>query len=344
MTMNVQIYKRLGRFCLDAAFQAHGVLGLLGPSGSGKSKTLQCIAGIEKPDSGRIAIGDRVFFDAACQVNMKVQDRRVGYLFQHYALFPNMTVADNIACGIRRRTSRKERQAAVASMITRLHLEGLEEHKPAQLSGGQQQRVALARILVSEPDILLLDEPFSALDVSLKEQVMTELTDVLRQFHKDVIIVTHNYEEAYRLCSSIAVLCGGQVDVIGRRDDVFAQPYSRTAASLMGCRNIAAARKTGLRTVFVPAWGHEFTVAHPVGDGLCAVGIREHSFSPKAGENAYAVSVAEETRLPAGQLVSFRYIGQDDSAPPLIRRMEHSEGGRTSVLGVRPEDILLLYR
>ena len=139
--------------------------------------------------------------------------------------------------------------------------------------------MALARILVNEPDILLLDEPFSALDAGLKEQVMAELTDVLRQFDKDVVVVTHSYEEAYRLCRTIAVLHDGSIDVIGERDAVFSQPQSKTAASLMGCRNIVPAWKTGRRTVFVPSWNCEFAAACDVKDELCAVGIRERSFS-----------------------------------------------------------------
>lgn len=344
MTIDVQFYKQLGRFCLDVEFQSDGVLGVLGPSGSGKSKTLQCIAGIERPDRGRIAVGNRLFFDGDGRVNLAVQERRVGYLFQHYALFPNMTAAENIACGIRRHISRGERQAVVAAMMERLRLTGLEDHKPSQLSGGQQQRVALARILVNEPDILLLDEPFSALDSGLKEQVMAELTDVLRQFDKDVVVVTHSYEEAYRLCRTVAVLNDGKIDVIGERDAVFAQPQSKTAASLMGCRNIAPAQKTGRRTVFVPSWNREFTAACDVKDGVCAVGIRERSFSPAVPVNSYAVSITEEIQLPFGTLIAFRYDGQGLDVPPLVRLAERDEGANAALLGVRPEDILLLYR
>ena len=198
--------------------------------------------------------------------------------------------------------------------------------------------------MVNEPDILLLDEPFSALDDALKEQVMAELTGVLRQFGKDVIVVTHSYEEAYRLCSTIAVLHDGRIDVIGERDAVFSQPQSKTAASLMGCRNIAPARKTGRRTVFVPSWNCEFTAACDVKDELCAIGIRERSFSPAVPVNSHAVSIAEETKLPFGTLVAFRCDGQRTDAPPLVWLAEGGEGVRAGALGVRPEDILLLYR
>ena len=170
---------------------------------------------------------------------------------------------------------------------------------------------------------------------------MAELTGVLRQFDKDVVVVTHSYEEAYRLCRTIAVLHDGRIDIIGERDAVFAQPQSKTAASLMGCRNIAPARKTGRRTVFVPSWNCEFTAACDVKDELCAVGIRERSFSPAVPVNSHAVSITEETKLPFGTLVAFRCDGQRPDAPPLVWL---AEGGRADTLGVRPEDILLLYR
>ena len=247
MSLKTAIQKTWGSFQLQVAFQTHGgVLGLLGASGCGKSKTLQCITGIERPDAGHISLDGRVFFDSSQHINMAVQKRRVGYLFQHYALFPNMTVAENIACGIRQSVSEQERKEKMYTMMERMRLTGLEKQKPSQLSGGQQQRVALARILVNEPDILLLDEPFSALDSYLKEQVMTELKELLRQFQKDSIIVTHSRDEAYQLCDSIAVLHNGQLEVIGKTADVFAQPQTRAAAVLTGCKNIAAAKKLGI--------------------------------------------------------------------------------------------------
>ncbi len=343
MTLFADMEKRLGEFYLSVSLSASGVTGILGPSGSGKTKMLQCIAGIERPDRGHIAVNGRVFFDGKKRVNMAVQERRVGYLFQHYALFPHMTVAENIACGIRGAVGKKERRTVVADMMERFGLTGLERRKPAQISGGQQQRTALARILVGDPDVLLLDEPFSALDASLKEQVMTELSDLLAQFRKDVVIVTHSYEEAYRLCSSVAVLCSGRVETFGRTGDVFAQPRSRTAAALMGCANIVAAEKRGLRRVYVPAWHREFTVAADVGDGLQAVGIREHSFRPGARENHADVTVVKTVSLPFDCRVYFRYNGQSEDSPNVSLRME-KDGGDISGIGVSPEDILLLYR
>lgn len=346
MSLHVDIEKTLGAFHLDISFKTKGgVLGLLGASGCGKSKTLQCITGIERPDAGRIALGDRVFFDSEQGINVPVQERRVGYLFQHYALFPNMTVDENIACGVRGHVAKAERAKRVRDMMARLRLDGLGRQKPAQLSGGQQQRVALARIMVNEPDILLLDEPFSALDSYLKDQVMGELSQLIRGFHKDVIVVTHSRDEAYQLCDTIVILEQGKLEVMGATNDVFSQPQTRAAAILMGCRNIAVAEKRGRREVYVPAWGVTLTTGHDVGDTLQAVGIRSHSFDAGLTSNRYAVQVVEEVEQPFEWVVKFRYAGQAAQAEPLWQRIAKSDyHGAPAALGVRPDEILLLYR
>ena len=164
-------------------------------------------------------------------------------------------------------------------MMERMRLTGLEKQKPAELSGGQQQRVALARILVNEPDILLLDEPFSALDSYLKEQVITELKALLAEFPKDVILVTHSRDEAYQLCDSVAVLDAGRVSAVGPTKELFANPQSKAAAILTGCKNIVGARKNGPESVFIPDWQVTLhTEGRLVGDDLCAIGIRAHAF------------------------------------------------------------------
>lgn len=184
--IDISAYKDWGSFTLDVNLHHRGgVLGILGASGCGKSKTLQCVAGIERPDDGHIAVGTRTLFDRKQGIDVPVAQRRVGYLFQHYALFPNMTVEENIRCGVRQASTKDVARQQVRSMMERMGLTGLEKQKPAELSGGQQQRVALARILVNEPDILLLDEPFSALDSFLKEKVITELKSLLAEFPKE---------------------------------------------------------------------------------------------------------------------------------------------------------------
>ena len=198
MSLLVDIKKDFGRFRLDAAFETDSgsVMGLLGASGCGKSVTLKCVAGIEKPDEGRIVLDGRVLFDSVKRIDLTPQQRRVGYLFQNYALFPNMTLAQNIAVGVRDRAKRKE---TVARLVKAFYLEGSEGKYPRQLSGGQQQRTALARILASEPEALLLDEPFSALDSYLKWQVELELAELLDTFPGPVLFVTHDRDEVHRL-------------------------------------------------------------------------------------------------------------------------------------------------
>ena len=164
MSLYVDIEKHLPGFHLRTSFEAgNEILSILGASGCGKSLTLKCIAGIETPDRGRIVLDGRVLFDSQKRINLPVRDRKIGYLFQTYALFPHMTVRENIACGL---TSRD--RSFVGSWVEKFYLSGLEDHYPSQLSGGQQQRTALARMLASRPSLIMLDEPFSALDDYLK--------------------------------------------------------------------------------------------------------------------------------------------------------------------------------
>ena len=191
-SLKVNVQKELKEFDLDVNFELKkGCLGILGPSGCGKSMTLKSIAGIVDPDKGVVSLNadeETIYFDSNKKINLKPQKRNVGYLFQNYALFPNMTVEENVACGL----SKDDDKKIVSDMIKRFHLEGLEKRYPRQLSGGQQQRVALARILAYGPDVILLDEPFSAMDTFLKEQLRIELANLLKGFNGFSIMVTHN--------------------------------------------------------------------------------------------------------------------------------------------------------
>ena len=229
MALFVDIQKRLGSFDLCMKFEMKNeVLALLGDSGSGKSMTLKCIAGIEKPDRGRIILDGRVLFDSEKHINLKPQKRGVGYLFQQYALFPNMTVQQNIACGLNgasRRSgkdlAKEEKEKMIRDIIDMMHLNGLEEKKAMQISGGEQQRVALARILVNHPDALLLDEPFSALDASLRKNLVRETYNLMKDYGKSVIFVTHDQKEAFRLSESVALIERGKITRSGSRDEIF---------------------------------------------------------------------------------------------------------------------------
>lgn len=197
--LEVQIYKKLAEFDLDISFQVNdNILGLMGASGSGKSMTLKCIAGIEMPDQGRIVLNNRVLFDSEKKINVPIQKRNVGYMFQSYALFPNMNVYENISVGLRARKV-KDVDIVVQKVMQQFRIFELASRYPKQLSGGQRQRVALARLMAYEPDVLLLDEPFSALDEDLKKNLLQELKSEL-QISKPVIFVSHDKEEVNYLC------------------------------------------------------------------------------------------------------------------------------------------------
>lgn len=197
--LEVQIYKKLAEFDLDISFQVDdNILGLMGASGSGKSMTLKCIAGIEMPDQGRIVLNGRVLFDSEKKINVPIQKRNVGYMFQSYALFPNMNVYENISVGLRARKV-KDVDIVAQKVMQQFRIFELASRYPKQLSGGQRQRVALARLMAYEPDVLLLDEPFSALDEDLKKDLLQELKSEL-QISKPVIFVSHDKEEVNYLC------------------------------------------------------------------------------------------------------------------------------------------------
>lgn len=206
MSISVDIEKNLGSFHLRVAFEAENeTMALLGASGCGKSMTLRCIAGIVRPDRGRIVLNGRTLFDSEQHIDLPPQQRGVGYLFQQYALFPHMTVEKNVCAGTREGT-RAERKAAAQRILRTLGLEKLAQRLPANLSGGQQQRVALARILVGKPEILLLDEPFSALDYQTRLAVSGDIAQIIRREHKTALLVTHDISEAISLSDRIVVL------------------------------------------------------------------------------------------------------------------------------------------
>jgi len=227
--LTVDIQKKLGAFSLNVSFNAaDGVTGILGASGCGKSMTLRCIAGIEKPDQGRITLDDAVLFDSEQGINLKPQERKVGYLFQNYALFPNMTVEKNILCGLYHEKDKAERKRMLDDTIHLLKLEGLEKHLPSQLSGGQQQRVALARILVNKPRLLMLDEPFSALDSHLRGQLRIQMKKLLEHYGGPTLMVTHNSDEACDLCGQIALMDAGAILTLRPTKELFREKVTVT--------------------------------------------------------------------------------------------------------------------
>ncbi len=209
--LKVKIKKQLDNITLDVDFETNdSVLGLIGASGSGKSMTLKCIAGIEKPDSGFISIDDRVLFDSVKRINLRPKDRKIGYLFQNYALFPQMTLKKNVLVSVNKKYNKEEKLIKVDEILDLLNIKEIENKLPSEISGGQQQRVAFARIIVNEPDFLLLDEPFSSLDAFLKWNLAKELKSIVEKLGRKAIFVTHNINELYYLCKNAIVLDKGR--------------------------------------------------------------------------------------------------------------------------------------
>lgn len=346
MSLFVEIRKRLSDFVLDARFETDDpVTGLLGASGCGKSMTLKCIAGVETPDEGRIVLDGETLFDSERGINLPPQKRGVGYLFQHYALFPHMTVEKNILCGLHGEKDKAVRRQRLREMVAMLQLEGLEKHRPAELSGGQAQRAALARMLVNKPRLLLLDEPFSALDSHLRDQLQPQFLSLLRSYGRQAVLVTHSRDEAYHLCSHLCVMDGGRILRTGGTKEVFADPGSEPAARLTGCKNIARAVKAGEYEVDVPEWGIRLTAAKPVPDDIRAVGLRAHYFHPRAAANRFAVRLDSELEEPFEWILLFRYEGQDAASPALWWRMpkDKKPSAMPEALGIALENVLLLH-
>jgi molybdate transport system ATP-binding protein len=276
MSLIIDIEKKLPSFTLKTKFNEDGkILGFLGASGSGKSMSLRCIAGLETPTTGKIILNNKILFDSEKEINLPPQKRKVGFLFQNYALFPNMTVTENIEIGLGNK-NKKEKKHLSGSYIKRLALNGLENRYPCELSGGQQQRVALARALVTDPDILLLDEPFSALDHHLRSDIEKELLSILKDYKGDVIFVTHNIEEAFRVCDNIVTYDKGRSLSKRNIKDLFKKPGSLVEAKLTGCKNISTCRKTGPNTIYADSWGYELSFENQISSNVTYIGIRSH--------------------------------------------------------------------
>ena len=314
--------------------------------------TLKCIAGIEKPDEGRIVLNGRVLYDSAKGINLPPQKRNVGYLFQNYALFPNMTVEANIAAGLT--GTKEEKRAAVKRMIKRFKLEGLEKRYPSQLSGGQQQRTALARILIYEPDVIMLDEPFSALDFYLKEQMQFQVKEVLRSYGGDTLLVTHSRDEVYRFCEHSLILDRGKAVMHGATKDIFRRPDNVTAARLTGCKNISRIKKLDGRRILALDWGICLETAEDVGEDIRFAGIRAHQFYPaRGGCNEFACRWASTLKQPFEWDILLQpdgVSGSEEEESILWWKVDYSRSdilekqkpGDVMVIGVDPRDVLLL--
>ena len=352
MAIQVNIDKNFKGFSLKSVFESNtSATGILGASGSGKSMTLRCIAGIETPDRGKIVINGRTVFDSEKKINLKPQERRIGYLFQNYALFPTMTVTENIGIAMKKSGDAKKKE--IDRLLEQFALQNLGDRMPNELSGGQQQRVALARILASEPQMLLLDEPFSALDSFLKEQLLEDMIRQLSDYAGDVIMVSHSRDEIYQFCDRLLILDQGRVIVTGDTKDIFDQPGYREAARLTGCKNITEAIKIAENSIEVPHWHCTLEMDETVADDIHAVGIRAHYIDvltekPENMKNVIGVTVENVSELPFEWYCFFRVPNGERIWWKVAKVGEHGaakylpQKGAHVYLHMPPQSIILL--
>lgn len=349
MASEIDIEKNYPGFTLKVSCKISGSsMGILGSSGSGKTMTLRCIAGIEQPDRGRIVVNGRTLFDSEKGINLKPQERRIGYLFQNYALFPTMTVEENIGCGFREK-DKAGKDAMVREYIKRYQLEGLERRRPSQLSGGQQQRVALARMMMGKPDMILLDEPFSALDGPTKELLQKDMQDFLKEYTGDMLLVTHNRDEAFKFCQELMLISKGKTLVCGETREVFRSPLYLEAAQITGCKNFSRIRKTGDFCGEAVDWGIFLETEEKIPKDAAYVGIRGHWLVPvdTCGKNSMKIQVVEyiETTFEHQYLV--KNVEKEDASSlwwmrPKSGFLEKKEANLPKSLYLPPEHLMFL--
>lgn len=304
---------------------AGSLVAILGRSGSGKTTLLRMAAGLEPVDAGRIEVQGRTVADASSGAFLAPEKRKVGLLFQEHALFPHLSVARNIAFGLRA-LDEGQRRSRVQELLERIDLTGHEDRNPHTLSGGQQQRVALARALATEPELLLMDEPFSSLDPTLGRQLRDEVRAILRNAGTAAMLVTHDAEHAMHFADRIALMDAGRLLQVGSPREVFEQPVSPTAARLTGPCNVIDAHlgPNGFETTFgtFPRGSRHATLA----DGPCQIGLRPHDLvaTPTASSGRPTITTAcfvgshwdlEATSPTADRLVLRSHRPLDEGTP-----------------------------
>lgn len=353
MSLYVDIEKNFRDFSLRVKLtDASSSMGILGASGSGKSMTLRCIAGIETPDKGKIIINGKTVFDSEKGINEKSQKRKAGYLFQNYALFPTMTVEKNIGCGFRGKKGERDRK--VAEYIRRYHLEGLEKRYPHQLSGGQQQRAALARMMIGEPDVILLDEPFSALDSYLKDVLQRDMKEFLKDYKGDMVLVTHSREEAFQFCRELTLLKDGRILISGETKSIFDEPGSVEAARLTGCKNITEIQRLDSHHIYAKDWKMTLRTEKEVLPCHTHAAVRGHwlveekciSSYINREENIFSVETVEEAETPFEEQYLIRRQGGTEVSPIWLMRAKKGTDSHEKSVPCRvyfpPEKIMLL--
>ena len=341
MSLSIDIEKKQGDFRLGVQFESSGgLLALLGASGSGKSITLRCIAGLLTPDRGRIVLNDRVLYDSAAGIDLPPQKRRVGYLFQSRALIPHMTVVQNVELGLRD-LPRRERRAAALSWLERFRLEREAEAFPATLSGGEAQRAALARTLAAKPQALLLDEPFSALDDYLKWQLELGLARTLEDYGGDVVLVTHSRDEVCRLAKTVCVLDRGRSSPLCSTSEMMNAPGTLGAARISGCKNVSPATVLPDGSLRCEAWGW-ILPPRPIPAGLTHVGVRAHSLRPGPGAISLPCTVDRVMDNVFSYIVMLRTPGPEPLRMECDKETPVPRVGDPVAVHISSEELLLL--
>lgn len=253
--------------------------------------TLKCIAGIEKPDEGKIILNNKVLFDSKKGINLPPQDRKVGLLFQSYALFPNMTLYENISIGIRGNIKKDNK---VKEIIDRFSLNKLKNHYPHQLSGGEQQRVALARMIINEPEIFMLDEPFSALDEYLRWNIIEWIAELMERENTPTILVSHDKNEVYRLSDTVAIMKNGKIVEENTKKNIFNNPSSVYSANLIGYKNISEIQFIDRDTLYVKDWNLNLNIDN-YNKNARYIGINQQNINLKLkGKNTFTFLVVDK--------------------------------------------------
>lgn len=347
MMIHVDIEKDFQGFKLRSKFVGdNDRIGILGASGSGKSMTLKAIAGIITPDKGQIIVDNQVYFDSEMNINIPPQKRKVGYLFQNYALFPTMTVEKNIEAGLGGKKP-EEIKLCVANMMERFALKGLEKRYPKELSGGQQQRVALARIMAYEPEVIMLDEPFSALDSFLKDSLKMEMKHLLDEYEGAMLMVSHSRDEIYEFTNQLLLMDQGCIIETGKTRDLFDKPYRMETARLTGCKNLSEIKKLDDHHVYAKDWEITLETEDKIHNDITHVGIRSHhiKLSEKEQINSFQFDVLDQSETP----FEYKYIVKKSGSnqghlwwqvPKSKANTVVKQGG--GYLHIQPEDVMVL--
>lgn len=339
----LDIKKDFGNFKLDVKFESEkGVLGILGASGSGKSLSLKSIAGIIKPDKGRIILNNKILFDSQKRINVVTRNRKVAYLFQDYALFPNMTVYENIKTGFREK--KKNYKQLIEKKLEELHITHIKNKLADKISGGEAQRVALARILVNEPEILLLDEPYSAIDGYLRWSIELEIKNIVEEYKIPTLFVSHDRDEIYRMCDEIVIMDKGKSEEKKKTKDLFKNPETMAAAELSGCKNFSKIKKSA-KGYYALAWDIDLAIKRK--DDRNMIGIRGHDLkiSNKAmGENSFELEILKEIEQTFNMCLIIKKKGGSGSLSIFLEKKDwkNLKNEKSLYFTISEEDIMFL--